>query len=77
MLFLSEKKRRQEAGLENTDGKRERREGGMDEQGRRREHSRRGAAGLVFALLGCVGVKLQQLILQVQLVVQLGHLQVT
>lgn len=41
------------------------------------ERSRRRAAGLVLALLGCVGVKLQQLILQVQLVVQLGHLQVT
>lgn len=43
----------------------------------RMKRSRRGAAGLVLALLDCIGVKLQQLILQVQLVVQLGHLQVT
>lgn len=50
---------------------------GTDEQMIRIKRSRRRAAGLVLALLGCVGVKLQQLILQVQLVVQLGHLQVT
>lgn len=49
----------------------------MDERMMRMERSRRRAAGLVLALLGCVGVKLQQLILQVQLVVQLSHLQVT
>lgn len=49
----------------------------MDERMMRMERSRRRAAGLVLALLGCVGVKLQQLILQIQLVVQLGHLQVT
>lgn len=36
-----------------------------------------GAAGLVLALLSRIGVKLQQLVLQVQLVVQLGHLQTT
>lgn len=43
----------------------------------RMKRSRRRAARLVLALLGCVGVKLQQLILEVQLVVQLRHLQVT
>lgn len=41
------------------------------------KRSRGRAAGLVLALLGGVGVKLQQLVLQVQLVVQLGHLQAT
>lgn len=47
-------------------------------QGRRRDECPRwGAAGLVLALLSCIGVKLQQLVLQVQLMVQLGHLQTT
>lgn len=47
-------------------------------RGRRGDYCPRwGAAGLVLALFSCVGVKLQQLVLQVQLMVQLGHLQTT
>ena len=42
---------------------------------RREAPSPRGVTGLLLALLRRLGVELQQLILQVQLMVQLGHLQ--